>query len=177
MTRHAGIVFAAIALVGLVAALSPSDGLAQEKQKLSYKGLAEHTKYTQQMTLDVGDTPGHQVRVFEIHRTFPTDAPVINGLKLKETWTRGISDYTDMNGPSTSYVTYVFENGDKMFSHSMSMGQKNASGKRSTSGVGKITGGTGKFVGIQGVTRSMGVSDFRAGENATETELEYWFVK
>jgi hypothetical protein len=177
MTRHPGFITFTAVLVGLALALSGGDALAQEKQKLAYKASAENTKYTQQLGIEVGDVPGHQVRVFEIHRTFPTDAPVINGLKLKETWTRGVSDYTDFNGPSTSYITYVFENGDKLFVHSMTLGQADAAGKRATVAVGKITGGTGKLVGIQGMTRSKGLNDVRAGLNTTDTEVEYWFAK
>jgi hypothetical protein len=177
MTRNVRIVLATIALCGLAAALSVSEGFAQDKQKVSYKAAAENTKYTQQLGIDAGDTPGHEVRVFEIHRTFPIDAPVFNGIKLKETWARGVSDYTDYNGPSSSYVTYVFENGDRFYVHTTTMGQKNASGQRSTIGVGKITGGTGKFAGIQGLTRSTGLSDPKAGRNAGETEVEFWFAK
>ena len=177
MTRKAGIILTTIALFGLAVALPVGDALAQQKQKVSYKVPAENTKYTQQLTIDAGDTAGHEVRVFEIHRTFASDAPVINGIKLKETWARGFSDYTDYNGPSASYVTYVFENGDKFFVHNTTLGQKNATGKRTTVSVGKITGGTGKFVGIQGMTRSSGLSDPKAGQNATDVEVEFWLAK
>jgi len=31
--------------------------------------------YTQQHTLDVGDIPGHQIRIHEVHRTYPNDKP------------------------------------------------------------------------------------------------------
>ena len=109
MTRNARIILRIIALFGLVIVLPGGDALAQQKEKVSYKVSAENTKYTQQVTIDAGDTPGHEVRVFEIHRTVAADAPVINGIKLTDTWTRGFSDSTDYNGPSTSYVTYVFE--------------------------------------------------------------------
>jgi hypothetical protein len=125
--------------------------------------------------------PGHEVRVFEIHRTYSTDPPVINGVKLKETWTRGFSDYTDYNGLSTSYITYVFENGDKLFVQSNSLGQKNAAGKRATVSYGKIVGGTGKFVGAQGTTRGTtrgtSLTDLKAGQNEGQTEMEIWFAK
>src|SRR5687768_9295027 len=64
---------------------------AQQKQKVSYKVGAENTKYPQRHTLEVGDEPGHTVGLYEIHRSFAANAPVVNGLKLKETWTRGYS--------------------------------------------------------------------------------------
>ena len=38
-----------------------------------------NARYTQQHTIDVGDVPGHQVRVFEVRRTYPSNPPVING--------------------------------------------------------------------------------------------------
>ena len=43
--------------------------------------------------------------------------------------------------------------------------------------VGTITGGTGKFVGIQGMTQGTGLSDSKAGINENQTEIEYWFAK
>ena len=177
MTRNARIILTIIALFGLVVVLPGGDALAQQKQKVSYKVSTENTKYTQQLTIDAGDMSGHEVRVFEIHRTLGADAPVINGIKLKETWNRGFADYTDYNGPSSSYVTYVFENGDKVFVQTTTLGQKNAAGTRTTVSVGRITGGTGQFVGIQGMTRSTGLSDPKAGQNATEVEVEFWFAK
>jgi hypothetical protein len=52
----------------------------------------------QQHAIDVGDVPGHQVRVYEVHSTYPSDAPVYNGVKVKESWNRSLSDYTDGSG-------------------------------------------------------------------------------
>jgi hypothetical protein len=175
MNRRSILSITAMTALGL--ALATNGALAQQKQKVSYKAAAENTKYTQQLTIDVGDVPGHQVRAFEIHRTFPTNAPVINGVKLKEMSTRGIADYTDYNGPSSSYSVYVLENGDKFFVRTTTLGQANAAGKRSTTSVGTITGGTGKLVGIQGMARGSGTSDPKAGFNENQTEIEYWFAK
>jgi hypothetical protein len=55
---------------------------------------AENTKYLQRHTIDVGDEAGHQVAIFEIYRTFAASAPVINGVRLKESFSRGFSDFT-----------------------------------------------------------------------------------
>ena len=71
----------------------------------------------------MGDEPGHQSTLFEIHRTFPSNVPVINGVKLKETWTRGYADYINSNGLSTNYTLYVLDNGDEFYSHSSTMGR------------------------------------------------------
>ena len=171
---HAMKVYCAAALL----AFGASDALAQQKQKVSYKVSAESTKYTQRQMIDVGDEPGHTVGVFEIHRNFGADAPIIAGSKVKETWTRGYSDYvTNNNGLSTNYTTYVLDSGDRFTSYSHTMGQADAEGKRTTTGVGKILGGTGKLAGIRGMVRSNGASDGKKGFNETNTEIEYWIVK
>jgi len=84
----------AITLLSLAAALPVNDVIAQER--LVFKVSAENTKYIQQHTIDVGDVPGHQVRIFEIHRTYPSNAPVISGTKIIESWTRGIPQQASM---------------------------------------------------------------------------------
>jgi hypothetical protein len=90
-----------MALLGLAVTLPEGDAVAQQKQRVSFKAPAENSKYTQQSTIDVGDVPGHQVRVFEIHRSYPSNPPMINGVALKEQFQRGTSDFTDYNGLSS----------------------------------------------------------------------------
>ena len=94
-----------IASLCLAAALPASEAPAQ--QRLVFKVAAENTKYTQQHEIDVGDVSGHQVRLFEIHRTYPSDPPAIGGMRIVESWTRGISDYTNNNGEAITYGIYV----------------------------------------------------------------------
>lgn len=172
-----GIIHSAISCaVALMVCGAPS-AWAQEKQKISYKVTADNSKYTQRNTIDVGDEPGHQLTLFEIHRTFPSNAPVIGGVKLKETFTRGYADYINSNGLSVNYTVYTLDNGDKFYSHSSTMGQADAAGKRTTVGVGQILGGTGKFAAMKGLVRSTGVSDGKANFNETQTEIEYWIAK
>jgi len=120
---------------------------------------------------------GHHVRVYEIQRTFPNNAPVINGVALKEQWTRAISDYTDNNGPGTTYGTYVLENGDKFFSRAALVAQNTGQGKLTATTVGYITGGTGKFSGMQGIIRTVNIADPKAGVNEGQTEIEYTIAK
>ena len=153
-----------------------TDALAQQKQKVSYKVGAQDSKYTQRHMLEVGDELGHQVGAFEIHRAFKADAPVVNGVKVKEIWTRGYSDYVQSSGLSVNYTTYVMENGDKFYAVSRTMGQADANGKRTTVGVGEIRGGTGKFVNIRGTVRANGVTDGKAGYNESQSEIEYWLA-
>jgi hypothetical protein len=158
-------------------ALPTGNAMAQEKQHVSYKSPAENAKYTQQTILDVGDAPGHQVRLFEIHRTYPANQPVVAGLKLVEQWTRGSSDYVDNNGTSVTYGVYVFDNGDKFFTRSSLVAQSPGPGKLNNLVVGNITGGTGKLAAIQGVVRSTGSAEPKAGVNENQTDIDYWFNK
>ena len=157
-------------------ALPVSNATAQEKQHVSFKGAPESTQYTQQHVIDVGDVPGHQVRLFEIHRTFPTNPPTINGLKLTESWTRATSDYIDNNGSATNYIVYVLENGDKFFARMSLVAQSVGPGKLMNMVVGPITGGTGKLAGIQGIVRSAGTAEPKAGVNENQTDIEYWIA-
>ena len=177
MNRHTTLTLIAFALLSMFVAVPVCSAVAQEKQKVSYKVTAENSKYTQQQFLDVGDIAGHQVRSFEIYRTFPTNAPLINGVKLKEQWTRGVSDYIDYNGTATQYNVYILENGDKFFSHTTVLSHNTGSGRPSNVSVGSITGGTGKFTGMQGIVRTSGAFEPKSGFNETQTEIEYLFAK
>jgi hypothetical protein len=177
MNRRATFVLTVISLLGFAIALPTGQALAQQKQQVSFKSPAANTKYTQQTTIDVGDVPGHQVRVFEIHRTYPSDAPVFNGLKMTEMWTRGITDFTDGTGSSVNYSVYIMENGDKFFSRTALVAQGLGSGKFTTASAGSVTGGTGKLVGIQGIVRTTGMAQPTAGVNENQTDIEYWIAK
>jgi hypothetical protein len=178
MMRVTKLTLTTITLLCLAVTLPASDGLAQQKQRLVFKVGVENSKYTQQHTIDVGDVSGHQVRLFEIRRTYPSNAPVINGMKISESWARGISDYTDNNGPAITYGVYVLENGDKFFTRgSLVAVQSPEASKLTATTVGPITGGTGKLAGIQGVVRTLTSADPKAGVNETQVDIEYWMAK
>ncbi len=157
-------------------ALPAGDVLAQEKQRVSFKNPAENQKITQQQNVDVGDMPNHIVRVFEVHGVFPNNAPVINGLKLVDVWSRGLADLTDGNGSSMQYTVFVMENGDKIISRFTNVLQ-NTAGKVAVTSSGYVTGGTGKFVGVQGVARQATNLDFRTGSVETQYDIEYTMGK
>jgi hypothetical protein len=91
---------------------------AQEKHQISYKTTAETSKYTQQLNLNAGDTPNHVVRAFELHRV-PSNAALINGVKLAEDDNWGLTDLVDGNGSATVYSVYSMENGDKFFARAV----------------------------------------------------------
>ena len=158
-----------------------SEVSAKQKQKLSYKASAADTKYTQQHTIDVGDAPGHQIRIFTIHRVFPTNPPMFDGVAVAEHWSHGASDYIDNTGTAKTYGYYIMSGGDKIFTRnelvSQSVVNSDGSRKSTATAVGLITGGTGKFRGIQGRTNSVSNFDQKAGFNETQVEIEYWIEK
>ena len=82
MNRRSTLALTTTTLLCLAVALPSGDALAQQKQQASFTASAENSKYTQQLNVDVGDVPNHMVRIFDLHRTYPNNAPVINGLKL-----------------------------------------------------------------------------------------------
>jgi hypothetical protein len=158
-----------------------SDALAQQKHQLSFKTLAENTTVIQQHVIDVGDVPGHQVRIFEGRATFPKDPPIFEGVRTKERWVRGLSDYIDLNGRAATYLLLVLETGDKIFARGDGVSQStvNPDGSRKATGtlVYTITGGTGKFLGIRGVIRETTSFDPKAGLVDVHSEGEYWLDK
>jgi hypothetical protein len=172
MNRRSTLALTTTTLLCLAVALPSGDALAQQKQQASFTASAENSKYTQQLNVDVGDVPNHMVRIFDLHRTYPNNAPVINGLKLVEESARGIADLTDGYGTSTLYGVYVMENGDKFFARSSNVIQS-GSGRLATTQVGYITGGTGKFAGMQGIVRASGNFDPKSGFSENRTDIEY----
>jgi hypothetical protein len=178
MKRTTTLTVTTVALLSLIMVLPAGDALAQQKQQLVFRVGAENTKYTQQHTIDVGDISGHQVRLFELRRTYPNNPPVINGMKIAESWTRGITDYTNNNGSAITYGIYVLENGDQFFTRgSLVAVQGPGSSKLTATTVGVITSGTGRLAGIQGIVRTVTLADPQAGVNETQVEIEYVIVK
>jgi hypothetical protein len=60
-------------------ALTISNGTAQEKCRLTWEVPAVDTKYTQQLALDVGDIPRHQIRVYELRRAIQMTSQTARG--------------------------------------------------------------------------------------------------
>jgi hypothetical protein len=167
-----------VALLCLAVLPPAGDALAQQKQRLIFTVDAANSKYTQQYTIDVGDLPGHQVRLFEIRRTYPSNAPAINGMKIVESWTRGITDFIDNNGAATTYGVYLLENGDKFFTRGSAVAVHGPGpSKLTATAVGPIMGGTGKLVGIQGMARTVTSTDPKVGVDETQVEIEYFLAQ
>ena len=148
---------------------------------MSWEASAADSKYTQQLAIDVGDIPGHQVRVLELRRVFPNDKPNCEGLKRVESWDRGYSDYIDRNGRGWGYEVTTLENGDKIFGEFSGTSQTTVApdgSKKSTyEGTMRWTGGTGKYQGVRGISWVHSLFNPDTGFNQTKFEAEYWFEK
>lgn len=171
----------AIAGSAVLALVSAPEALAQEKCKRMIDPSAAKSEYPEQHVMDVGDIPGHQVRIYSIHRTYPNDKPNCEGLKRKETWVHGFSDYVDRNGHTWGYSVTTLENGDKIFAKYSGTSHTvvSADGKKKSTytGVSTYNGGTGMYKGIRGMAREKVVFDPDADINLIETDEEYWIEK
>jgi len=165
----------ALALSGI------SQATAQERCRMSWEVPAANTTYTQQHALDVGDVAGHQVRIYELRRTFPDGTRTCEGIKLVEEWTRGYSDYTDRNGRVWGYRVITLENGDKIFAEfsgvSQTSGGSEGARRSVATSVATYTGGTGRYQGIRGIQRDSIAFDPGKNVNQARSEAEYWFER
>jgi hypothetical protein len=170
-----------LAITAMLCSAAPGLLSAREKCKMKWEVSAANSNYTQQHVIDVGDVPGHQIRIFELHRTFPNDQPNCEGLKRVEEWARGFSDYIDRNGRFSAYRVIVLENSDKIFGENTGTSQTtvaaDGSKKSTTTGVVVYTGGTGKYQGVRGLQRESGVFDPEKNFNQSQAEAEYWLEK
>ena len=161
--------------------VAPATTLAQQKFKYSFTAPPGVTKYTQQHMLDVGDLPGHQIRIATLHTKYTNEAPEYDGVKVVEAFAWLSADYVNTSGHFTQYAVSHMANGDKVFSHVEGLLQTSTgaegSGKSAYAVVTTLTGGTGKFATIRGTIRGSGVTDFKTGTTASPSEGEYWFQK
>src|SRR5262249_5008197 len=125
---------------------------------------------------NIEDLPNHIARVYEIHATFPSNAPVINGQKLADLWTRGTADLSDGNGGGTQYLIFVMDNGDRFHVRNANVAQ-NIAGQFTATSSGQIISGTGKFAAIQGVVHSVAKFNFQTGFTETQYDISYAMSK
>lgn len=157
------------------------DVAAQEKHKYSFKAPPGSTKYVQTHLMDVGDVPGHQVRLAELQSDYKGNGPVYDGVKVVSARGVLVSDYTEGSGRAFSQTVQTLETGEKVFLRTeivthTSVGADGAK-RIAFSTVGTLAGGTGRFKGIRGTLRTTGLTDLKIGTRGTESEGEYWFEK
>ena len=167
---------------GMMAATLSCPAWAQQKHALTMSGEGMKGRYVQQHIIDVDDVPGHQVRNFEIQRTYsPDNQPVIEGERVVEAWVRGYSNYTSGVGPVWGYTTLITDKGNKIFIEGIGTSETQATdtgARRGTyHGTSRFTGGTGRFAKIRGlfVDVSKFDTDPKTGYNTLDSHGEYWF--
>ncbi len=167
-----------VVLAGTLLLVS-SVGLAQQKYAITEAPKAS-SKYVQEHMIDVGDRPGHQVRVYELRTEYPQSDLEFAGIKVKESYVRGMSDYTNWSGSFTTYTVYSLEDGSKIFSRGTGTTQSTvgADGTRQSfkyTFVENFLGGTQGFRGMQG--QLTGGGEREAGANSLSRQHfkgEYW---
>ena len=166
-------------LSALALGLAAGEASAQEKHRYFFKPPPGTTKFAQTHLMDVGDVPGHQVRIAEVQSTYGEEAPAFDGVKVREIRSVLVSDYVAGTGNAFLHGVWSLENGDRIYSRTDIMARTavGADGGRSTSftAVVKLNGGTGKFKGIRGTLFTTGFSDMKTKTSGTQTEGEYWF--
>lgn len=158
------------------------DASAQQRYPVSMSVQASETTYTQQLAVEVGDVPKHQVRTYEIRRLHISSPMVVNNVKVTESWSRGTSDYVDSNGQTTGYGIYHLENGERIFARFsgtvQSVSRSDGAREYVYHGITTFTGGTGMFRNIRGHIRDVTKGASKGGKalsNEATGEGEYWF--
>ena len=160
----------------------PTIASAQQRYPITMSVEASETTYTQQLAIEVGDRPSHQVRIYEIHRRHASTPMLFRDVKVTESWSRGTSDYADYSGQTTGYNVYSLENGDRVFARYagtvQSVNRPDGTREYVYHGVTTFTGGTGAFRNIRGHMRDITKGASKAGKalsNEVTGEGEYWF--
>jgi len=171
----------ALLLIASVTLAGPTAALAQQKFKTPDVDPEQVSKYTVQHTLDVGDVPGHQIRIATLHTKNSDKAGEFDGVKVLETTAWLTSDYINGSGRFTTYAVASMANGDKIYSRGEGMTHTavaaDGSRKTSFSTVTTYIGGTGRFATLRGSARGTGATDFKSGFSTSSSTGEYWFDK
>jgi len=170
----------ALLVAGGLAVVAPG-ALAQQKFKNAPLDPDMVTKYTEQHTFEVGDMPGHQIRIASLHTKFSDKAGGYDGVKPVESNGWLASDYVSGSGRFNVYTVILMANGDKVYSRTDGVSQTSigtdGGRKTSFSTVTTITGGTGRFATLRGIIRATGVTDLKTGTSNTSSGGEHWFDK
>ena len=167
-------------IIGSVGFVLSDLAVAQQRLKYTFSATVPG-KYIEQHVLEVGDVPGHQIRVAALNTKYGEEAPVYDGVKVTESSGWISSDYTNGSGRFIQYLALQMANGDKIYQNMEGQTQTSVApdgGKKTSySTVTLIKGGTGKFSTIRGILRGSGVTDFKTGPMNNPVEGEYWFEK
>jgi hypothetical protein len=167
-----------IAVLSAALSIFTSTVCAQQKYAVS-EGTNAKSEYVQEKIIDVGDRPGHQLRVYELKNEYPDRDFEFAGVKVQKSVVKGMSDYTSWSGSFTTYTVYSLEDGSEIHSRGTGTTQSTmgAEGKRVAfkfSFVENYVGGTKKFKGIRGQQTGSGERAAGANSITQRSSGEYW---
>jgi hypothetical protein len=162
-------------LVAIAVCCLGGGALAQEKQHVLYKAPNGTATYVVSQNVEVGDVPGHIMRLFDTKATVKPGDMVVNGVSIVTVNSRGAGELTDgFGGTPFAYAEFVGQNGDKFYAHA-TLAARRVGGAPFVTWGGTLYGGTGKFAGITGFMQSTSNFDPSPGgtTNNTMFELDY----
>ena len=141
------------AFIGTMALLAGAEAIAQQKYTISQPADAI-SKFTQEHIIEVGDVPGHKLRVYEVQNEYPQNDLVFAGVAVQQMVSHGISDSVNGSGAFTAYNVFTMSDGNKVFVRLTDTTQSDGAGGNRSTSVENFVGGTGKFKGIRGQMRN-----------------------
>jgi hypothetical protein len=161
------------AFTGTMALLLVPEAIAQKSYTILPPANAI-SKFTQEHIIEVGDVPGHNLRVYEVQNEYPQNDLAFAGVVVKQMVSHGVSDFVNGSGAFTAYNVFVMADGNKVFVRLTGTTQSDGAGGRRSTSVENFVGGTGKFKGIRGQMRN--TLQRTAGSDALDVQVsgEYW---
>jgi hypothetical protein len=163
----------AAGFLGVIALGAASQAWAQQKYTIPRTPEGPN-KYLNEYTIDVGDEPGHQVRIYQIRMEYPERDFAFAGVTVKERVMTDMTDFVNQSGLFVGYSVYTLEDGNKVFSRFTGTTQTDNAVGRKFVFVENFVGGTGKFKGMRGQLRGSGERAPGAKSLTAETSGEYW---
>jgi hypothetical protein len=152
---------------------TPSGGIGSQKYTITQPPNAT-SHFTQEHIIEVGDVPGHKLRVYQVRNEYPQRDFSLAGVEVKELVSDGVSDHVNGSGSFTAYNVLTLVDGNRVFVRVTGTTQSDSAGGNRSASVENFVGGTGKFKGIRGQMRN---TLQRAPESKVlrvEVNGEYW---
>jgi hypothetical protein len=165
--------------LGVLAVAAAGGSPAQSVTPLHYDPAAVQTRVVHDYRVAAGDSRNHSLRLYDLRHTFTRKPPIFGGSRATEMWEQGQADTIDQNGAESAYVTYILDNGNKVFGRYRGTRKsfRWPDGTRHFDVEGEITltGGTGPMTRIRGAIKVRLALDPGAESSQGDARGEYWF--
>ena len=161
------------AFTGAMALLAGPQAYAEQKYTITQPANAS-SQFTQEHIIEVGDVPGHKLRVYEVRNEYPQNDLAFARVAVKEMLSHGISDAVNGSGSFTAYNVFTPVDGNKVFVRLTGTTQSDGAGGNRSIAVENFVGGTGKFKGMRGQMRT--TLQRAPGSSSLNVQVtgEYW---